>query len=138
MENDYGSNVHAGLEKSVCFMECPFQSVRFGEVLLKLTSKTAVSLRRNRQYFICEVIQRKMYIQRSNRQRQIQFSRRYKLVKMGDFFLTYKAIKKTTFLHFSIHFLDLTNRRYIEKNFTVPPEFVKTRVHCISIYIFCV
>ena len=23
MENDYGSNVHAGLEKSVRFMECP-------------------------------------------------------------------------------------------------------------------
>ena len=22
MEDDYGSNVHAGLEKSVCFMEC--------------------------------------------------------------------------------------------------------------------
>ena len=23
MEDDYGSNVHAGLEKSVRFMECP-------------------------------------------------------------------------------------------------------------------
>ena len=23
MENDCGSNVHAGFEKSVCFMECP-------------------------------------------------------------------------------------------------------------------
>ena len=34
MEDDYGSNVHVGLEKSVRFMECPFQSVRFGEVLL--------------------------------------------------------------------------------------------------------
>ena len=25
MEDDYGSNVHAGLEKSVRFMECPFR-----------------------------------------------------------------------------------------------------------------
>ena len=23
MEDDYGSNVHAGLDKSVCYMECP-------------------------------------------------------------------------------------------------------------------
>ena len=23
MDDDYGSNIHAGLEKSVCFMECP-------------------------------------------------------------------------------------------------------------------
>ena len=23
MEDDYGSNVHAGLKKSLCFMECP-------------------------------------------------------------------------------------------------------------------
>ena len=23
MEDKYGSNVHAGLEKSVCFIECP-------------------------------------------------------------------------------------------------------------------
>ena len=34
MEHNYGSNVYPGLEKSVHFMECPFQSVRFGEVLL--------------------------------------------------------------------------------------------------------
>ena len=25
MEDDYGSNDHAGLEKSVCFMECPLR-----------------------------------------------------------------------------------------------------------------
>ena len=34
MEDDYGSNIQAGLEKSVRFMECPLYSVRFGEVLL--------------------------------------------------------------------------------------------------------
>ena len=34
MEDDYGSNVHAGLGKSACFMECLLQSVCFGEVLL--------------------------------------------------------------------------------------------------------
>ena len=34
MEEDYSSNVHAGLEKSVRFMGCPLQSVRFGDVLL--------------------------------------------------------------------------------------------------------
>ena len=27
MEDDYGSNVHAGLEKSVRFMECPLYGV---------------------------------------------------------------------------------------------------------------
>ena len=34
MEDDYGSNVHAGLKKSVHFMECLLYSVRFGEVLI--------------------------------------------------------------------------------------------------------
>ena len=32
MEDDYGSNVHAGLEKSVRFMECPPFFVRLREV----------------------------------------------------------------------------------------------------------
>ena len=35
MEDDYGSNVHAGLEKSVRFMECPLYSIHLGEVLLQ-------------------------------------------------------------------------------------------------------
>ena len=34
MEDNYRSNVHAGPEKSVHFMECPLKSVRYGEVLL--------------------------------------------------------------------------------------------------------
>ena len=34
MEDDYGSNAHVGLKKSVRFMECPLSSARFGEALL--------------------------------------------------------------------------------------------------------
>ena len=80
---------------------------------------------------------RKLYDnQRNNRQKQIQFSHRYKLVKMNNFFY-YIKILTNSFSSFANQFSDLTNPRYFKKKkkkkkFLVPLEFVKTKVHCRS------
>ena len=51
MEDDYGSNVHTGLEKSVCFMECPLWrgfvigdslEIRLGQNFLSVLERSAL------------------------------------------------------------------------------------------------
>ena len=58
---------------------------------------------------------------------------RFERWKMGNFFWIYKAIEKQLFYIFQpiLKSSDLTNPRYIEQNYLVPSEFIKTRVHCI-------
>ena len=52
---------------------------------------------------------------------------------MGNFFLIHKTIEKYIFFFFQpiLKSSDLTNPRYIEQNFSISSDFLKTRLHCI-------